>query len=290
MKLQSTAPYGKMKRTAETFRVFSNWPTVMAQTILTQSIFGQNGKGAKVVTFITRDGLKIKCPNRREARSPVYDVFGENCYQLSWFLQPFGGRPIHAIDIGGHIGAFACQLAQIYPGATVESFEASPVTANYLRDNVTQNGFGDRVSVSQVALAAESGWVFLEDNGEAGCENSLVSEQGAEQSATSTRVPALSFDEVVNASPHPVDFVKMDCEGAEYDLVFGSSPASWKSVDRVVLEYHPVSGHSWSELSQWFAQAGLEVVRHEPWIGQAGLGLAWLARSGSDSPGTPGSS
>jgi FkbM family methyltransferase len=287
MKLQCTALYGKLKRTTETLRVFSNWPTVLTQTLLTQTFFGKNGKGAKVVTFATRDGLRITCPNSREARSPVYDVFAEGCYQLPWFLAPFGGRPIHAIDIGGHIGAFACQLAQLYPAATIESFEASPVTATYLRDNVAQNGFGDRISVSQVALAAESGWAFLEDNGEASCENSLAAGQDGEQSATTIKVPALSFDDVVGASPHPVDFVKIDCEGAEYDLAYASSPASWKSVDRVVLEYHPVSGHSWSELSKWFAQVGLDVVRHEPWIDQPGLGLAWLARSESKATDAP---
>jgi FkbM family methyltransferase len=277
----------QLKRTAETLRAFSNWPTVLTQTLLDQV-----GKGAKVVTFVTRDGLRISCPNRAGARVPVFEVFAEDCYRLAWFLEPFTGRPMHAIDIGGHVGAFACQLAQMYPDATLEAFEASPVTAGYLRDNVTQNGFGDRVSVSQVALAAESGWVMLEDNGEASCENSVVSEQASgqsersEPSAPATRVPALSFDDVVGASPHPVDFVKIDCEGAEYDLVYASSPASWKTVDRVVLEYHPVSGHSWSELSKWFAEVGLEVVKHEP--GNQHQGTAWLARSKPTEPGGPG--
>lgn len=280
----------QLKRTAETLRAFSNWPTVLTQTLLDQV-----GKGAKVVTFVTRDGLRISCPNRAGARVPVFEVFAEDCYRLAWFLEPFAGRPLHAIDIGGHVGAFACQLAQMCPDATLEAFEASPVTAGYLRDNVTQNGFGDRVSVSQVALAAESGWVMLEDNGEASCENSVVSEQASgqsersEPSALATRVPALSFDDVVGASPHPIDFVKIDCEGAEYDLVYASSPASWKSVDRVVLEYHPVSGQSWSELSKWFAQVGLDVVDHLANSSQDDSGLAWLARPKGNGEGGSGS-
>jgi FkbM family methyltransferase len=272
-----------LRRAKETL-AFSNWPIVLPQILLTQI-----GKGPDVVTFVTRDGLRISCPNRRAARSSAFETFAEDGYRLPWFLEPFGERPFHALDIGGHVGAFACQLAQLYPAATIESFEASPVTATYLRDNVAQNEFGDRVSVSQVALAAESGWVLLEDNGEGSCENSLVAGQNGEQSATTIKVPALSFDDVVSASPHPVDFVKIDCEGAEYDLVYASSPASWKSVDRVVLEYHPVSGQSWSELSKWFAQVGLDVVDHLANSSQDDSGLAWLARPKGNGEGGSGS-
>ncbi|HVA07438.1 MAG TPA: FkbM family methyltransferase [Acidimicrobiales bacterium] len=268
-----------LRRAKETL-AFSNWPMILPQILLTQI-----GKGPDEVTFVTRDGLRITCPNRRAARSSAFETFAEDGYRLAWFLKPFVGRPMHAIDIGGHVGAFACQLAQMYPEATIESYEASPVTAEYLRDNVVQNGYGDRVNVAQVALADRSGWVLLEDNGEGSCENSLVSEQGGEPNATTIKVPALSFDDVVSAAPHPVDFVKIDCEGAEYDLIFASSPASWKSVDRVVLEYHPVSGHSWSELSQWFTESGFELVEHLANSVQDESGLAWLARPIPNGPG-----
>ena len=71
--------------------------------------------------------------------------------------------------------------------------------------------------------------------------------------------------------------VKMDCEGGEYGLVYASTPGNWASVQRIVLEYHPVSGESWDELRGWFEDVGLTVVRHTS--NTPGLGTAWLARS-----------
>jgi hypothetical protein len=70
----------------------------------------------------------------------------------------------------------------------------------------------------------------------------------------------------------------MDCEGGEYDLVLGSSPQSWDAVERIVIEYHPHPRHSWTELRQWFAERGLEVVQVEPCAPEQGT--AWLARAG----------
>jgi hypothetical protein len=89
-------------------------------------------------------------------------------------------------------------------------------------------------------------------------------------------VQTTTFDTAVAEAPGPVDVVKMDCEGGEYELIYASSPASWASVRRVVLEHHPVEGESWDALRSWFEAVGLRVVRHES--SDSGLGTAWLAR------------
>ena len=94
------------------------------------------------------------------------------------------------------------------------------------------------------------------------------------------KVPTLSFADAIaqaRAAGHgPVRFVKLDCEGGEYQMAYRSQPADWAEVERVVLEYHDVPGESWSELRAWFAAAGLHLVAHRP--ERADLGLAWLAR------------
>jgi hypothetical protein len=50
-------------------------------------------------------------------------------------------------------------------------------------------------------------------------------------------------------------------------------------VQRLVLEYHEVEGERWSELRDWFAAAGLNVIRSEPVHPE--LGTAWLSRTTS---------
>lgn len=50
-------------------------------------------------------------------------------------------------------------------------------------------------------------------------------------------------------------------------------------MQRLVLEYHPVDGHSWDELQTFFSKAGLEVAHLELGLFTDLLGTAWLSRT-----------
>ncbi len=263
-----------VKRVAQSPGAFSNWPRVLGD--MARERFGG---GPSTLSFATRTGLRIDCPNRPGARVPIYEIFAEDCYRFDWFLGSLSGRPIQVMDIGGHIGTFACRLAQLHPDATINAYEPSPTTAAFLRRNVDQNGFTDRVTVTEAAIASSTGFAELDDNGAGSGLNGLVS-AGHGSTATSTKVPTIAFDEAIATIARPIDVVKMDCEGGEYDLVYGSSPAGWDSVQRVVLEYHRVPGQSWDQLRDWFAERGLTVQAHV--VSGDRLGSAWLSREPLD--------
>jgi FkbM family methyltransferase len=258
----------QVHRIAQTPRTFTNWPSVLID-MAREKI----GSGPETLLFRTRAGLTIECPNQRGARVPIYEIFAEDCYHFDWFLAGLSERPLHVIDVGGQIGTFACRLAQLEPKATISTYEPSPTSAAVLRRNVERNGFGDRVTVVQEALAASIGTAELDDNQGGSGQNSLVSVRG---NRVTTTVPTTTFDAAVAAAAGPVNIVKIDCEGGEYDLVEASSPESWASVERLVIEYHQVTGRSWGELRTWFEGVGLSVQREEP-LGPE-LGVAWMSR------------
>lgn len=256
------------RRLAQTPRTFTNWPEVLRDMAR-----GRAGTGPETLRFQTRSGLRIDTPNRPGARVPVYEIFAEDCYRLGWFLGPLLHRPIRVLDIGGHVGTFSCRLTQLHQQATVQVFEPSATTAQYLRRNVKQNGVADRVTVFEKALAATTGFAVFDDNGGGSGLNGL--QALGHNFGTPTKVETLAFDDAAALDRAPVDVVKIDCEGGEYDLVLGSTPASWDSVRRVVIEYHPVEGRSWSQLRDRFAATGL-IVQDEK--SAAGYGCAWLSR------------
>lgn len=261
-------PVYRARRFTQTPRTFTNWPTVLRDMAL-----GRAGRGPDTLHFQTRTGLRIDTPNRPGARVPVYEIFAEDSYRFEWFLGPLLQRPIHVFDIGGHVGTFSVRLTQLHPQATVTAFEPSATTAEYLRRNVANNGVADRVSVVQRALAATTGHAVFDDNGAGSGLNGLQS--AGHSTGTATDVETTSFDDAVAAAGRPVDVVKIDCEGGEYDLVLGSSPQSWTSVQRVVIEHHPVTGHAWPELRAWFASVGL-AEQEEDFAGFHGC--VWLSR------------
>ncbi len=271
------------KRVWQTPRTFSNWPDVLAG-MAREAV----GRGPETLTFTTRDGLVMECPNHPGARVPIYEVFAEDCYHFSWFLGSMAGEPLQVIDVGGQIGTFTCSLAQREPKATINAYEPSPASAAVLRRNVDRNSFGNRITVVEAALSDSIGTAEFDDNASGSGHNSLLNEQGDRMAiipdATTTfdsaratvTVATTTWDAVISALPEPPNVVKIDCEGAEYDLVGASSPENWAAVQRLVIEYHPVAGHKWKDLRAWFDNVGLSVQLEEN-LGEE-LGVAWLSR------------
>jgi FkbM family methyltransferase len=266
------------RRVAQTQRTFANWPTLL------RGLVGEKvGRGGSTLTFITKSGVHMSCPNVPGARLPMYEQFADDCYDVAWVLGPRTDRPLQVLDVGSHVGAFAINLATNRDDVHVECYEPSPDTAAYLKRNVEQNKIADRVRVHECAMAGTEGTALLDDNSGGSVHNGLVKQDhrlvdgddALGHRATIT-VTTTTFDQAIADAPAPFDVVKMDCEGGEYELVYASSPQNWTSVQRVVMEYHPVEGESWDKLRAWFEQVGLKVVRHKS--DSPGLGTAWLER------------
>jgi FkbM family methyltransferase len=227
--------------------------------------------GQQGVEFRLRGGRgTISCPNVPGARVPVYEVFAEDAYRLQALT---AGLPedLVAVDIGAHIGCFSVALALARPRATVHAWEASPSTARWLRRNLVANGLEDRVVAHDRAVSDHRGTLHLADNSQGSALNGLTATAG-----TLVEVPCVPVADVLAAAGGEVQLVKIDTEGAEYALVLGSDPKVWSSVQRVVLEWHDVPGHSWAELAEFFARAGLRVTDVEQSAPRQGT--AWLAR------------
>jgi len=249
------------RRVRQTLTAFDNGATVLVDM----------ARRADELNFRFDHGRTISLPNVPGARVPVYEILAENAYRLDWFTADLPAE-FGVLDIGGHVGCFSVALAALRPGARVWTFEASPSTAAYTQRNVEQNGFADRVDVRNVAVSSKAGTLEFADNGGGSGLNGITSPADAPRIS----VPAITFQDARALASLPVRLVKIDTEGAEYDIVLGSDPEEWRDVERVVLEYHDVPGHGWPELESFFAEAGLVEVAREDTTDR--LGTVWLSR------------
>lgn len=259
------------KRLYQTPVLFRNFPEILGRLALAET-----GRGSADLVFRMRNGYTVHCPNADGARFPLYEVFGDDAYRVEELragVDPDAG----VLDVGGQIGSFALAIAAAMPRATVHVYEASPTSASYVERNIVDNGLADRVAVHAEAMAATVGQFTFVDSGTASGHNGLTAPDGLGSEVT---VPSVPFDEAVRRVGADVQIVKMDVEGAEYDIVLSSSPSSWASVRKVVMEYHPMAGHSLDELLAFFSAVGLEPIKHDPGK-RAGLGVIWLARPAS---------
>ena len=237
------------------------------------SVLAQLATRREELVFKVGDSLSVTCPNVAGARVPVYEIFVEDAYRLGWFTGDLDGDSLRALDIGGHIGCFSLAFATLHPDAHIQTFEASPSTVSFTRRNVDANGLADRVTVENIAVSDSNGTLAFADNGGGSGLNGVTAPAGT----AVIDVPCITFADALDRAGGQVDVVKIDTEGAEYDIVLGSEPTDWKSVQRVVMEHHDVAGRSWAELERFFDEAGLSPVHHE--LVTPELGTVWLSRT-----------
>jgi FkbM family methyltransferase len=137
------------------------------------------------------------------------------------------------LDIGAHIGAFA--LLAWNKGATVYAFEPERENFAYLCENVRRNAA--TISVHNDAIMGETGpatlYKWSKSKGNTGSYGMYFKNAKTETETVS----ALSLAGVVGMTG-PLDLVKLDCEGAEYDILMKAPPETLAQVKNITMEWH----------------------------------------------------
>ena len=136
-------------------------------------------------------------------------------------------RPV-ILDCGANIGISVLNYKRRYPGARIKAFEPDPVICRVLRDNLARNGAGD-VEVLEAAVWTRAGDVTFMSHGTDGGRIDRSPDQ-----RDRLRVATVDLRDYLNV---PIDLLKLDVEGAEYELVHHVRDAL-TSVANLVLECH----------------------------------------------------
>ncbi len=154
----------------------------------------------------------------------VYEVFVAQDYRSPRDL----GGVRRIVDVGANVGHSVVYWARHYPEARIEAIEPHPRHAELLDKVVKLNRLGDRVTIHMVAAGTRDGRGFLTDDTTA---SALRDSAGG----ASIEVPVVDFfSRWANA---PIDLLKLDCEGAELDLMMDPRFAELK-VRALVVEWH----------------------------------------------------
>jgi FkbM family methyltransferase len=171
-----------------------------------------------------------------------------------------GKAPVF-LDIGAHIGVFSLTVLELFPDALVFAYEPAPSSFPFLVQNIELNGAQERVRAEREAVTDRNGTVDLFTDDSASSVSSLGLPRPGHRKAP---VRSVAFDDIVRRCPQQIDFMKIDCEGGEYDIILGASPDSWQGVRYLALEYHPLPGHSWEELDHRLSEFGFVRSEHRP--------------------------
>lgn len=163
-----------------------------------------------------------------DAWSLFDEVIAKNTYKLTQ-------EQVHntaVIDIGANQGMFSILAASL--GAP-EVLACEPVSAicELLRHNVNKTGLDKVVQVVQAAVGGKpSGPMTIGVHDDSGY-NSLYKPGNFGEMVNTT-----TLAELISKVSHKHVYLKMDCEGAEYDILFDSEPGVFDRVSRIAVEIH----------------------------------------------------
>src|SRR5262249_47317322 len=136
------------------------------------------------------------------------------------------------LDIGANVGAFTLLAARAAPQGRICAVE--PETGNFalLQQNVALNR-AQNVDLLQAAVGASEGRALVSSGG-------ILSSTVTDSGNAGQTVPQVTLASLV-ARLGEVDLLKMDCEGAEFDIFFSTPLPVLRKIRRITMEYHNAS-------------------------------------------------
>jgi FkbM family methyltransferase len=214
---------------------------------------------ADPVIFRTRGGVEIEVPRR--LMHEFKEVFLEDTY-LAGMEIPLPARPI-IVDVGANAGFFSLFAASLFPGATVYACEPVPANFQQLTRNRERNGKRD-IFCLPMAVCNHDGEVFLNFVLEENFTTAATIVGNGEGTDKGLTVPCVTLATLFQT--HGIDrcdLLKLDCEGAEFDILYGCAPEFFSRIERIAMEVHegPHEKNDMQALAAFLESQGF-VVRH----------------------------
>jgi len=186
------------------------------------------------VIFETKTGLKIKIRVNSTDLMALTHV---------WMIQEYSNNDfdIHdndiVIDVGAHIGLFALFASQFCKHGKIFCFE--PIKENYelLVENINFNKINNIIPFNfAVSKISDSVKIFLNDDYSG---HSMFLETN-----NFVIVKSKSLNDIFTENNiQECNFLKLDCEGAEYEIINSLSPEFLNKIKKSAIEYHLADIH-----------------------------------------------
>ncbi len=223
---------------------------------------GDTASRASSMSVRTAGGIRVRVPAAIDGLTTYVlleqeDWFEDEIHFVRRLLRP----GMRCIDIGANYGLYTLDCAkQVGSGGHVWSFEPTPGVATLLAASIEENGF-DNVELMRMALSNESGSATLATH--VNSEHNFLTRKGTGAGHVEI-VDVRRLDEVaLEHEIRDVDFVKLDAEGAEIEIIEGGEQFFERESPVVQFEVKNREGMNW-ELVDALQARGYEMFRLVP--------------------------
>jgi FkbM family methyltransferase len=185
-------------------------------------------------TLLLRDGIKIKLrPNTDDLRIVKSNFIKKN-YTRDFV--PITKDSI-IIDVGAHIGSFSLMVARNV--CKVLAFEPEPNNYQMLKKNMELNKL-ENMAIFEMAISGSSGCQDIYTYKGGSTADYFLYKRGTTNIKTGC-VHTISVEDIIKKENLPqIDFLKLDCEGAEHDILRNISFETAAKIMGLAMEVHCV--------------------------------------------------
>jgi FkbM family methyltransferase len=236
--------------------VCQNWFALLSHRILAKLGIG---RGIRIDLIKFRNGLAFSTGRRHALGSSDLFLVWEIWYKKCYFLpdRDFGlGQGDTVVDIGANKGYFSIYAASHVFNGVVYSFEPAKDNYDLLVENIKLNRI-QNVRAFNLAVTDSNGQMSLYHDPANEGGHSLVNKSAQVETVRTAALADFCRQNQIDK----IDFLKIDCEGAEYEILMNLPAESFAKIRRISMEYHRVKNYYPDQLVQVLQNHGFQILQ-----------------------------
>lgn len=195
--------------------------------------------------------IKFLDKNEHNFSYEFHSICIDDCYHLQ-SLKKLNIKIETVVDIGANQSLFMIAARRAFPGAKIFGYEPNKELESILTPNAEQL----KAQIYYEAVTKEDCMVQLEFGQ---TDLNTIS-----RPSTFGKIIGTSLRKVIERAGGKIDLLKMDCEGAEWDLF--EDEAAWKNIKALTMEYHlwAKEGSTFNDVVSILRKLDFKMIFHEP--------------------------
>ena len=188
-----------------------------------------------------RNGLRLKVKGGSLQRGALVEIFSHDYFSGEVVVND---EDI-VVDLGGNAGFFAISVAH----KARQVYIVEPISTNYeiILENIRLNGYDKKIKAFKLAITDREGTAIFDLTENTPVTSLVITPQEEIIGQEAVRMTALTTFMSEN-NIERIDFLKVDIEGSEYDIVFNTDNTIFEVIDKIAMELHTIKEHSKNEI------------------------------------------
>jgi len=215
------------------------------------------------VIYFLKNGLKLEVPNIKKNRTTILSI--EEIFGREIYFTLFSNKKKVIIDLGAQAGIYSLYAALKNKNAKIYALEPDPDNFKQLCKNVEINKLQGIIIPFKEAVASKNGKLFFYISNQSSRSSSLFNIKTSGSKIMVDSISLQSLFEILELNR--CDVLKVDIEGAEYEVFYNSPAEVIRKIDNICMECHDFSNikenYNKGGMKKFLQNNGFKIIKEE---------------------------